>query len=261
MRESGPSLTAQRVAAHRLQFDRVTTPYGDASADMALTGDVAAGYAASQGRMHEYLRARTGFFDRVVVGAIEAGITQVVVGGAGYDGRSLRYAKPGTRWFELDHPATQADKLARLDHLGIDPVQVRFVAADFAEDAVAHRLTLAGLDTTRATLFLLEGVAVYLEADVLVGLLHQFRLVAGAGSRLAISVSVASGAGDAVTRARFYTTVAALGEPVRSTLALAEAEEVLDRSGWHLSTAKETGQQALTRTERRRSIGLLLAEM
>jgi len=63
--------------------------------------------------MHEYIRARTAFFDRVVVSAIDRGVAQVVIGGAGYDGRAFRYAKPGVRWFEVDHPATQADKRAR----------------------------------------------------------------------------------------------------------------------------------------------------
>ncbi len=61
-------------------------------------------------RMHEYLRARTAFFDQAVVDSIDSGVRQVVIGGAGYDGRALRYAKPGVRWFEVDHPSTQADK-------------------------------------------------------------------------------------------------------------------------------------------------------
>ena len=36
--------------------------------------------------MHEYIRARTAFFDRAVVRALDEGIAQVVIGGAGYDG-------------------------------------------------------------------------------------------------------------------------------------------------------------------------------
>jgi hypothetical protein len=47
------------------------------------------------------------------VSALEAGIDQVVVVGAGYDGRALRYSRPGVRWFEVDHPDTQADKRER----------------------------------------------------------------------------------------------------------------------------------------------------
>src|ERR1035441_5888448 len=114
----GPSVTARHVAAHRLGFTRVPAPYGDPAADDALAADVAAGREAPLNRMHDYLAARTAFFDRIVVAAIGRGVRQIVVGAAGYDGRALRYAKPGVRWFEVDHPATQRDKLTRLERLG-----------------------------------------------------------------------------------------------------------------------------------------------
>ena len=108
---AGVSITAQRVAAYRLGFARAPAPFGDPEAEERLARDVAGvGDFDRSERMERYLRARTAFFDRVVVGALERGVTQVVVVGAGYDGRALRYAKPGVRWFEVDHPATHADK-------------------------------------------------------------------------------------------------------------------------------------------------------
>ena len=212
MEDGGPSVTARRVAAHRLGFARVATDYGDPAADEAIAADVAAGRAAPANRMHDYLAARTSFFDRTVVSALDRGARQVVVGAAGYDGRAFRYAKPGVRWFEVDHPATQRDKLERLERLGIDASRVRFVEADFTRDPVADRLRAAGLDPEAPGLFLLEGVAVYLEPAVLEDVLGQFRRVAAPGSRLAISVSLSRPPGDA-GRARFQATVAALGEP------------------------------------------------
>ena len=139
--------------------------------------------------MHEYIRARTAFFDRVVVASIDRGITQVVIGGAGYDGRAFRYAKPGVRWFEVDHPATQADKLERITRLGLATAQLSFIPADFTADPVAEPLLAAGLDPARPALFLFEGVAVYLERPVIERVLAEFREVTPAGSPLAISVS------------------------------------------------------------------------
>src|ERR1700749_125673 len=136
MKEGTASHTARSVAARRLQYARPAAPYGDPAADDALTRDVAAGLAPRPGRMHEYLRARTAFFDQVTLDALADGITQVVTGGAGYDGRALRYARPGVRWFEVDHPATQADKLERLARLGLATPQVRFIPADFAAHPV-----------------------------------------------------------------------------------------------------------------------------
>src|SRR5712691_11417147 len=234
MEDGGPSVTARRVAAHRLGFARVATDYGDPAADEALSADVAAGQAAAPAnRMHDYLAARTSFFDRTVVGAIDRGVQQVVVGAAGYDGRAFRYAKPGVRWFEVDHPATQRDKLERLERLGIAAPHVRFAEADFTRDPVAGRLRAAGLDTGAPSLFLLEGVAVYLEPAVLETVLDQFRQVAAPGSHLAISVSLSradeGGAGNGA-RARFQAAVAALGEPARSTFEAREAEALLART-------------------------------
>ena len=66
-------MTAQRVAAHRLTFDRVPAPYGEPAADDELARDVAAGVAVEPGPMRDYLRARTRFFDHVVTSAAGCG--------------------------------------------------------------------------------------------------------------------------------------------------------------------------------------------
>jgi methyltransferase (TIGR00027 family) len=250
-------VTAQRVAAHRLTFEREPATYGDPQADLALARDVAADVEASPGRMRDYLRARTAFFDRVVVGALESGTAQVVVGAAGYDGRCLRYAKPGVLWFELDHPSTQEDKRARLADLGVTTSHVRFVAADFASDPVAERLRVAGLEPCQPCLFLLEGVAVYLDRDVLERLLGQLREVTAEGSRLAISVSTMTR--DPLARARFAATVARMGEPVRSHIGLEEAEELLARTGWDMAAANSADHGGQGTRERLHSAGLLVA--
>ena len=259
MGSGGPSATARRVAAYRLGFTRVPAPYGDAAADEALAADVAAGEEPGTGRMREYLDARTRFFDRVVVTAIGRGVRQIVLGAAGYDGRAFRYAKPGVRWFEIDHPATQRDKRERLARLGIsEPRQVQFVEADFTRDPVPERLTAAGLDTAKTSLFLLEGVAVYLEPAVLERVLSQFRQVARPGCRLAISVSLTGAHGEA--RSRFQASVATLGEPARSSLDADAVTELLARTGWHVMASGDADDSdAAARRERLRLAGLLTA--
>src|SRR5690348_3972031 len=189
MEDAGPSQTARRVAAHRLDFTRIPADYGDPAADHALAVDVAAGRQAPASRMHDYLAARTAFFDRTVTSALGRGVTQVVIGGAGYDGRAFRYAKPGVRWFEVDHPATQADKRERIARLGLDAAHITFIAADFTADPVAAPLRAAGVDQASPALFLFEGVAVYLERPVIERVLAEFRAVTAPGAVLAISVS------------------------------------------------------------------------
>ena len=247
MKEGTASHTARSVAARRLEYDRVAAPYGDPAADEALTGDVADGLVPPRNRMHEYIRARTAFFDRVVVSSIDRGVAQVVIGGAGYDGRAFRYAKPGVRWFEVDHPATQADKLERVTRLGLATPQVRFIPADFTADPVAEPLLAAGLDPARPALFLFEGVAVYLERPENERVLTEFREVTPAGSLLAISVSV--GGATSRTRASFQQRVAKLGEPARTVLTFDQAADLLSAAGWKISDP----------SDRQRSAGLLLA--
>jgi methyltransferase (TIGR00027 family) len=266
MKPGQASVTAQRVAAHRLTFTRVTAPYGDPAADDALARDVAGSASARPGPMREYLRARTRFFDGVVTRALHHGCTQVVIGAAGYDGRALRYAKPGVLWFEADHPATQRDKLARLDRLGIRTGHIRFVAADFSTDPVADLLLSAGLEPRLPGLFLLEGVAVYLEEAVLRSLLEQLRRVAAGGSTLAVSLSVDGGSPEqAPRRAAFQAAAAAVGEPARSALDAGQAGELLAASGWRAEAAGqgqpgEAGEPGDGATAgRRRAAGFLLA--
>lgn len=227
------SQTARAVATVRAGAQRVSAPFGNPAADDALQRLVAGSAAPPEGPMYRYLLARTGFFDRAVVAADDSGIEQVVVAAAGYDGRAMRYAKPGVRWFELDHPDTQADKRARLAELGLAPGAVRFVAADFATDDVRARLAEAGCDPGRRSLVLAEGIAVYLEPPVLTALLGALRRSVAADSQLVISLSVAvSDPDQQARRAAFQRRVAALGEPARTTLSADTAEQLFTDTGW-----------------------------
>ena len=202
--------------------------------------------------MVNYLAARTSFFDRVVVRALDGGMPQVVSAGAGYDGRALRYAKPGVRWFEIDHPATQRDKRARLDRLGIETGHITFVPVDFTTDDLGTAMSSTTHDPDAPTLITCEGVAVYLEQPVLETLLRRLRSIASARSRLAISVSISSDdPGLAERRVMFQDAVAAVGEPARTVLTADDADALLGASGWQLIDA--TGQ------ERARRAGLLIA--
>jgi methyltransferase (TIGR00027 family) len=256
MPSGGPSRTAQQVAAHRLECTRLDVGFGRATDDDLLARDVAGALAIRREGMHRYLLARTAFFDRCVVTAIRRGIDQVVVLGAGYDGRSLRYARGGVSFFEVDLAATQADKRERLGRLGVDATGVTFVPADFSHDDVGARLVAAGLGPS-ATLFLLEGVVPYLDDETLRSLLVSVARLAPKGSSMAISVGIthdddrdASGQVES-----FRATVAALGEPVRSTLSASTARELLSACGWSVHESDD-GDGSDVATEQR--LGLLV---
>jgi methyltransferase (TIGR00027 family) len=218
--EVGPSETARRVAAYRLGVDRRTGP-GDPAADEALARDVTGEGTREATRpgsevMARYVRARTGFFDTVVVNGLERGATQVVIVGAGYDGRALRYHRPGVRWWEVDREATQADKRDRLARLGIACDHIRFVPHDLERPGLAAALVAAGFLPDGVTVVVCEGVALYLSSTTIERTLAEVRTLAAPGTRLAMSVSGARSGDAPGRRERLKAAVALLGEPALS---------------------------------------------
>jgi len=115
---------------------------------------------------------------------------QVVLLGAGYDSRAsrLRTSLPGVRFFEVDHGATQAAKRRRLRETGVDAGAASYVAFDLEREepaALPERLAAAGLDRSRPTLTIWEGVTMYLSEGAASRTVLAVRDCGGEGSRLA----------------------------------------------------------------------------
>ena len=110
---------------------------------------------------------RTLYFDRVIERVVEQ-VDQLVVMGAGYDmGAYGKLQGKNLSFFELDQPSVQTHKLATLESSGIASEHVTFVSVDFTNENAMGRLIESGFDTSKKTLFLWEGVTLYLsEADV-----------------------------------------------------------------------------------------------
>jgi methyltransferase (TIGR00027 family) len=107
--------------------------------------------------------ARTTFFDGVLAEYAER-VAQLVILGAGFDTRC--YGLPpnsAIRCFELDAPKTQALKRDMLARANIDASHVTFVSADFEREDWLARAIAAGFDPTRPSLFIWEGVTMYLD--------------------------------------------------------------------------------------------------
>jgi methyltransferase (TIGR00027 family) len=92
---------------------------------------------------------------------------QFVALGAGFDTRPHRLVSlRSASIFEVDHPATQTTKRARLAAAdGAVRPDIRYVATDFAEGHLADRLDDAGYDHTTPTIIVWEGVSNYLTPD------------------------------------------------------------------------------------------------
>jgi methyltransferase (TIGR00027 family) len=112
--------------------------------------------------------ARTRFIDDCLDAAIVDGIRQLVILGAGYDTRAMRFKalKESVTVFELDHPSTQNKKLERIeDDLKEDLSHVRYISIEFSKEDLANKLFSCGYDETLKTLFIWEGVTYYIPAS------------------------------------------------------------------------------------------------
>ncbi len=168
MQDQVASRTALMVAAYRARASAQPQPICSDPWAGALAGDLGADLAgkfdARFPHMELWMALRTAFLDDHVRRWTTRGWSQVVVLGAGLDTRAARLARPEVRFFEVDHPATQAEKRARLAQLSGYPVDAAtYTACDFESgDDFLDRLVASGFDRTAPAVVLWEGVTPYL---------------------------------------------------------------------------------------------------
>jgi methyltransferase (TIGR00027 family) len=182
-----------------------------------LRQHVEQGYLRRQSAM---MAVRTLAIDDAVRGA---NTEQVVILGAGLDGRAWRMPELcDTVVFEVDHPDSQRDKRARIGPLARTAREVRFVPVDFERDALDDALQKAGHDPSLSTVWVWEGVVMYLaEADIEATLAVIDRRSAPR-SRLVIAYHA-----PAPILAIVGFLVGLLGEPLRSAFTPAAMQRLL----------------------------------
>jgi methyltransferase (TIGR00027 family) len=145
--------------------------------------------------IYEYVTARTQLLDDVFVDALERGFLQIVLLGAGMDTRAFRFQEKnrGTTIFDLDIHATQRYKREVLERKKIAlPTELVFAPIDFNKQRLADVLKQAGYRDRQQTLFLWEGVTMYLEAEAVDGTLGLICSSAAEGSIVAFDYVRAS---------------------------------------------------------------------
>ena len=181
--------------------------------------------------------ARTTVLDDALVAAIDGGVEQLVILGAGYDSRAYRL--PGCARvdvFEVDHPDTQAVKRRVLTGaLGQLPAHVRFVAVDFDHDYLVTALDRAGFRAGRPTFVLWEGVASYLTPEAVDATVRWAHDATGEHSELAFTYVHRGLIDGTVTfphAEAWVRSVAEAGEPFVSGFDPAELPAYLEARGW-----------------------------
>jgi methyltransferase (TIGR00027 family) len=145
------------------------------------------------------------------------GVRSYVIVGAGLDTFAYRSQLAGVRVIEIDHPATQADKRARLAAAAIAiPDGVSYAPVDFEHETLRDGLVRAGLGGEPAV-FAWLGVTPYLSYAALTQTLRDLA-AAAPGSELVFDFAAPATGDHAAGRERLAARVGALGEPLRSEL-------------------------------------------
>jgi methyltransferase (TIGR00027 family) len=182
-------------------------------------------------------QARTKHLDAIFASELDAGASQVVVLGAGFDSRAYRFGDrlKQARVFEVDHPATSAEKRRRVRRLfGEEPRHVTYIAVDFARDALGQRLAATGFAQRARTAFLWEGVSMYLTAPAVDAML-AFVAGAGAGSSIVFDYVWRSIFASTDSRAQKQLALAkSYGEPYQFGVDPDEVAPLVARNGLSL---------------------------
>jgi methyltransferase (TIGR00027 family) len=245
MHAARPSHTAEMVAMRRAAhqvFDGEPKVLADPLA-VRILGTEAEARMRNRRQQHPFAKvgrafivARSRFAEDELAHAVERGVMQLVVLGAGLDTFAYRNPYPALRIFEVDHPATQAWKQERLIEGGIAiPANVTYVPVNFERETLAHALRAAGLDEQRPAFFSWLGVTMYLTDEAIDATLRYIGS-RPPGSGLVLDYSLPSASLTALER--FFRSiiarrVAKAGEPFINFFTPQRMSSRLEAAGLH----------------------------
>jgi len=225
MHETRPSHTAEMVAMRRAAhqvFDEEPKVFADPLALRVIGPEAEARMRTMQQKTsfakvgRAFIVVRSRFAEEELAQAVQRGVMQYVVLGAGLDTFAYRNPYPALRIFEVDHPATQAWKKERLAAADIEiPSNVTHVPVNFEREILADALRAAGLDEQRPVFFAWLGVTMYL-TDEAINTTLRYIGARPSGSGLVLDYSLPSASLNWVERIFRYMLarrVAKAGEP------------------------------------------------
>jgi methyltransferase (TIGR00027 family) len=232
MKENGPSATAERVAMRRAAHQLLDDPkvFDDPVALRIIGKERASALQADPHHfeatpispyLRAFIAARSRYAEDELAAGVRRGVGQYVILGAGLDTFAYRNPFPEgvLHVFEVDHPATQAWKRARLEEIGIHlPGGLTFAPVDFETETLAEGLWSAGYDLGKGTFFSWLGVTEYLTTDAVMA---TFRFIASApvGSGVVFDYMISPSLLTPAQRSRFDALarrVASADEPWQS---------------------------------------------
>jgi methyltransferase (TIGR00027 family) len=131
-------------------------------------------FSAQLERMHfpvrrasAYFAFRQRFSEERMQAALDRGVKQVVLLGAGLDSFALRRPQVprSIHFVEIDHPDSQRWKLERIAALGLATPSVHYVPVDFTTQDLGKELVAAGVDARKPVFFAWLGVTQYIAEE------------------------------------------------------------------------------------------------
>jgi methyltransferase (TIGR00027 family) len=247
MKTDLPSRTAQFVALGRAMADAGISRVPDfhdstarvflnEKARRSLETTARSYHAGKRGFRIEYARVmadmmalRTLAIDDAIREAIVRGARQLVILGAGYDGRAWRMKElAGVKVFEVDHPATQGAKRAKVPELPPAIGALSFVPTNFEKESITDVLPRAGHDPAAPTCWIWEGVVMYLTRDAMRATLADIASLSAPRSTLIVNYHAEHR--NVVARLMFRL----IGEPMISAHSREEMESELRAVGFEV---------------------------
>jgi len=189
-------------------------------------------------RARAYLPLRQRYQEECLAAAYTRGAHQFVLLGAGLDAYAFRQPpdRADLSIFEVDFPATQVEKRARIEQLGwSEPPNLNFAPCDFEQHSLSEALATAGFDADLPAYFAWMGVTVYLERETVRSTLSDVLALSSAGSSIAFEYALPiedlSGT-DLLSREYSLAQKNREREPFLSQFRPEEIRELVTEVGW-----------------------------
>jgi methyltransferase (TIGR00027 family) len=161
-----------------------------------------------------FIVCRCRYIDDYLQECLKSGVAQLVILGAGLDSRAYRNElhQGVARVFEVDHPATQASKIEQVKKVfGKIPSHVTYIPVDFVNETLDKLLTY-GFDRSLKTLFIWEGVTLYLDIESVDTTLAWVQANSASGSAIIFDYQEMSGRRAQIRRDFLYAVVSRLSD-------------------------------------------------
>jgi methyltransferase (TIGR00027 family) len=188
--------------------------------------------------VHNAVISRVRYMDECVIKCLKNGLEQMVIIGAGYDTRAYRFKGLAEKVdvFELDHPATQNRKKEKLKEIyGSPPGHVTHIPIHLDKDKLSEKLFEGGYDQSKKTLFIMEGLVMYLPPPYVEKILTFIKTTSGPGSWVTFDYlppSMIDGTIRAKEGKNMVKGVKKWGEPFRFGLNHKDAKDFLLSQGF-----------------------------